>query len=93
MTCEDEVIVYNSWESTIVVYRSEFAGSNQATCVTWAVGDDIKKIVIDLKNKGIESEHYNLPYVMLRWDIHVNGNMQIAWFRDPDGNILNLINE
>jgi catechol 2,3-dioxygenase-like lactoylglutathione lyase family enzyme len=92
-TFEDEVIVYESGESTIVVYRSEFAGTNKATCVTWAVGDDIEKIVTDLKTKGVEFEHYNMPNVTLKGDIHIDGNMKVAWFRDPDGNILNLVNE
>ena len=25
-------------------------------------------------------------------DIHVAGEMKVAWFKDPDGNILNIIN-
>ncbi len=25
-------------------------------------------------------------------DLHVAGDMKIAWFKDPDGNILNIIN-
>jgi hypothetical protein len=25
-------------------------------------------------------------------DIHVASNMKVAWFKDPDGNILNIIN-
>lgn len=92
-TFEDEVIVYKSGNSSIVVYRSEFAGTNKATCITWAVGDDIEKIVSDLKNKGISFEHYDLPNTIINGDIHIDGSMKVAWFRDPDGNILNLINE
>jgi hypothetical protein len=23
-------------------------------------------------------------------DIHVGGNMKVAWFKDPDGNVLNI---
>ncbi|MGD9672750.1 MAG: VOC family protein [Candidatus Nitrosocosmicus sp.] len=92
-TFEDEVIVYKSGNSSIVVYRSEFAGTNKATCVTWAVGDDIEKIVSDLKNKGVRFEHYDIPNAIIDGDIHIDGNMKVAWFRDPDGNILNLINQ
>jgi hypothetical protein len=25
--------------------------------------------------------------------IHVHGDMKVAWFKDPEGNILNLINQ
>lgn len=92
-TFEEEVIVYKSGNSSIVVYRSEFSGTNKATCVTWAVGDDIEKIVSELKNKGVRFEHYDMPNTTLNGDIHVSGGMKVAWFRDPDGNILNLINE
>jgi hypothetical protein len=87
------VIVYKSGNSSIVVYRSEFAGTNKATCVTWAVGDDIEKIVSELKNKGVSFEHYDLPNSTINGDIHIDGSMKVAWFRDPDGNILNIINE
>jgi hypothetical protein len=29
----------------------------------------------------------------LEGDIHVAGDMKVAWFKDPDGNILNVVNE
>lgn len=92
-TIEDEVIVYKSGETSIVVYRSEFAGTNKATCVTWAVGSDMENIVKQLKNKGVNFEHYEMPDTVLEGDIHVYGDMKVAWFKDPDGNILNLINQ
>ena len=25
-------------------------------------------------------------------DVHVAGDMKVAWFKDPDGNILNIVN-
>ena len=24
-------------------------------------------------------------------DVHISGHMKIAWFKDPDGNILNIV--
>ncbi|HYF99979.1 MAG TPA: VOC family protein [Candidatus Saccharimonadales bacterium] len=92
-TFEDEVIVYKSGNSSIVVYRSEFAGTNKATCVTWAVGKEIERTIKELKDKGVRFEHYDIPNTTLNDDIHVAGDMKVAWFKDPDGNILNLINE
>ena len=37
--CDDEsqVATYRSGASSIVVYRSEFAGTNRATSITWGV--------------------------------------------------------
>jgi hypothetical protein len=26
-------------------------------------------------------------------DVHIAGDMKVAWFKDPDGNILNIINQ
>jgi catechol 2,3-dioxygenase-like lactoylglutathione lyase family enzyme len=87
----DEVIVMKSGDTLINVYRSEFAGTNKATSVTWTVGDEIDRIVRDLKAKGVAFEHYDMPGTKLEGDIHVGYGMKVAWFRDPDGNILNLI--
>ena len=33
-----EVIVFRSGSSTIYVYKSQYAGTNQATALTWVVG-------------------------------------------------------
>jgi hypothetical protein len=48
--------------------------------------------VRELKAKGVTFEHYNMPDTTREDDIHVAGNMKVAWFKDPDGNILNIIN-
>jgi catechol 2,3-dioxygenase-like lactoylglutathione lyase family enzyme len=87
-----EVIVFRSGNSTIYVYKSQYAGTNQATALTWVVGKDIESVVQELKAKGVTFEHYNMPDMTLEDDIHVAGNMKVAWFKDPDGNILNIIN-
>jgi catechol 2,3-dioxygenase-like lactoylglutathione lyase family enzyme len=87
-----EVIVFRSGNSTIYVYKSQYAGTNQATALTWVVGKDIESVVQELKAKGVTFEHYNMPDMTREDDIHVAGNMKVAWFKDPDGNILNIIN-
>ena len=35
-----EVITYKSGKSTLVVYRSQFAGTNEATSATWGLGEE-----------------------------------------------------
>jgi catechol 2,3-dioxygenase-like lactoylglutathione lyase family enzyme len=89
----DEVIVMKSGDTLINVYRSQFAGTNKATAVTWAVGDEMDRIVKELNAKGVTFEHYDMPGTKLEGDIHVGYGMKVAWFRDPDGNILNLIDQ
>lgn len=79
---------FKSGDATIEVYKSDFAGTNKATTLTWTVGDNIEKEVQNLKQKGISFEHYQLPEARLEGDIHVMKDMKAAWFKDPDGNIL-----
>lgn len=88
---DDEVITYRSGSSRINVYHSEFAGTNQATCVVWDVGDEIDATAESLASLGVKFEHYDMPGLTRNGDVHVGGNMKVAWFRDPDGNILSIV--
>jgi catechol 2,3-dioxygenase-like lactoylglutathione lyase family enzyme len=90
-TKEKGVQDYKSGNSDILVYTSQFAGTNKATAATWMVGGDIEKVVQALKSKGVAFEHYDFPGVKLEGDIHVFGKLKNAWFRDPDGNILSIV--
>jgi catechol 2,3-dioxygenase-like lactoylglutathione lyase family enzyme len=87
-----EVLSYSSGKTNIIVYKSQYAGTNQATTATWAVGHDIDAIVAALKAKGVKFEHYDLPGLTLQGDLHVAGNFKGAWLKDPDGNILHILN-
>ena len=88
-----EMTVFKSGQSTINVYRSEYAGTNKATAVTWDVGRDMENVVRDLKSKGIAFERYDMPGMKQEGDVYVADGMKVAWFKDPDGNILNIINQ
>ena len=86
-------ILYSSGGSMVLVYVSEFVGTNQATAATWAVGDDFDAIVQGLRDKGVSFERYdNLPDTTRDGDVHSFGDLKSVWFRDPDGNILNVGN-
>ena len=85
-----ELIVFKSGNSTINVYRSQYAGTNRATAVTWVVGGEMEGVVQQLKTKGVAFEHYDMPDMTREGDIHIAGTMKVAWFKDPDGNILNI---
>lgn len=90
---EEGVLTYKSGGADVLVYESEFAGTNKATSATWTVNEDIGKLVSDLKAKGVRFEHYDMPGVRHEGDLHVDegGHMKCAWFKDPDGNILGLV--
>ena len=87
-----EVALYRSGASTLVVYRSEFAGTNKATTVTWGVGDELETIVAALKRAGVTFERYDMPDGKRDGDIHIFGDFRAAWFKDPDGNTLHINN-
>jgi catechol 2,3-dioxygenase-like lactoylglutathione lyase family enzyme len=86
-----EAVTYRSGGTTLVVYRSEFAGTNKGTAALWEV-DDVDATVKELKGKGVKFEHYDLPGLTRKGDIHVGGPMKVAWFKDPGGNILSVQN-
>ena len=88
---EGGAMTFESGDTTINVYRSSFAGTNKATALTWTV-DDVEDVVRTLKTKGVRFEHYDLPDTRRDGDVHVSGNMKLAWFKDPDGNILGVAN-
>ncbi len=87
---QGEVLNFKSGNSCIYVYRSEFAGTNQATAITWDVGERIGEVVAALKAKGVNFEHYSFEGMRLEGDIHVSDDMKVAWLKDPDGNILSI---
>ncbi len=87
-------IFYKSGSSVVLVYVSEYAGTNQATAASWGAGDDFDAIVDDLRSKGVTFEHYDdLPETPRDGDVHTIGDARAVWFKDPDGNILNLVDQ
>lgn len=91
----EEGIVYGAGSGTFFVYRSSFAGTNQATAMSIQVpGDAFDAEVAALREKGITFSTFDAPG--LEWDDGVatmsgeGGPYKSAWFTDPDGNILNV---
>jgi catechol 2,3-dioxygenase-like lactoylglutathione lyase family enzyme len=83
----DDILQYRAGKLVFVLYQSRYAGTNQATALTWTVGDQLERVVDTLKAKGVAFEHYELPSTVRRGEIHVSGEIRNAWFKDPDGNI------
>src|SRR5262245_28513553 len=84
-----EGFLLKSGDTKLNVYRSEFAGTNKATALTFEV-DDIQSEVTNLKDKGIFFEKYDVQGLQPKGDIYESEGMKTAWFKDPDGNILSL---
>ncbi|WP_454714322.1 VOC family protein [Caulobacter segnis] len=89
---EPSVQGFRAGQSVVLVYESEFAGTNEATVLTWSLGEDFDAAVTALKAKGVAFERYDFPGMTHDGDVHVAGGMRVVWFKDPDGNILSLGN-
>ena len=87
----EEAVVYETGSSSLLVYRSQYAGTNEATAVTWSVDGELESVVKALKKKGVAFEHYDLPGTKRSGDVHLAGNTKVAWFKDPDENIHALV--
>jgi catechol 2,3-dioxygenase-like lactoylglutathione lyase family enzyme len=86
----DSVLGFRTGDTELVVYKSDFAGTNKANAAVWGVGNEIESIVANLKSKGVTFEHYD--DMERDGDIHTAGDFKAVWFKDPDGNILHLNN-
>ncbi len=83
-------VLYRSGATRFLLYASEFAGAPAQTVATWVVAD-ADAAVAELAGKGVTFEQYDLPG--LKTDergIAELGPFRGAWFKDPDGNILNV---
>ena len=77
--------------SRIAVYTTYVSNLGEQTVAAWEV-EDIKNEVADLKSRGVEFVEYDLPQMKTVDSIVAEeGFGSAAWFKDPDGNILSLV--
>ena len=57
------------------------------------MGNQLDSFVQDLRTKGVAFEHYDLPGTTRDGDIHEVGDIRGVWFKDPDGNIIGLVDQ
>jgi catechol 2,3-dioxygenase-like lactoylglutathione lyase family enzyme len=89
-----DAVLYSSGQSRLLVYLSDYAGTNKATAATWSVGDGFDSVVDELHGKGVSFEHYDdLPGVVREGDVHLLGETRGVWITDPDGNILSIVDQ
>src|SRR6059058_2027908 len=83
-------ILYRAGSSQVFLYPSDYAGTNQATAASFEVAD-IEATLAELRDAGVTPEQYDLPGVTMENGIADMGGDRGAWIRDPEGNILALI--
>ena len=65
------------------------AGTSGATLAGWTV-DDVEATVDELTANGVTFERYGDPFNTDERGIARFGDVSVAWFKDPDGNILSV---
>jgi catechol 2,3-dioxygenase-like lactoylglutathione lyase family enzyme len=82
-------LVYTTAGGTsFFLYQTEYAGQAGHTIAQWHVAD-VAAEVAELKAKGLEFEHYDLPGTTWDGDVASMGEMgKAAWFKDSEGNIM-----
>src|SRR6266498_4180590 len=83
-------ILYRSGDSTFSLYPTEFAGTAQHTLGAFMVAD-VEAAVAGLRAKGVTFEEYDMPGVKTVNGIAELGGFKGAWFKDPEGNILSVV--
>jgi catechol 2,3-dioxygenase-like lactoylglutathione lyase family enzyme len=83
---------FRTGETYLTVYKSDYAGTNRANAVTWAMDGDLAETAAALRAKGVTFENYGDMDGMTYDDgVYSAGDTRLAWFKDPDGNILHLV--
>lgn len=82
-------VMYESGSGKLFVYQSDTAGSGKATCAAWQV-DDVERFATDLQSAGVRFDTYDIPDAEVDGYIYTMGSQKVAWFKDPDGNILSI---
>lgn len=80
--------------NTVFLYPKPNHTPASFTVLNFSV-DDIEKAVEELESMGVKLEHYNVPDIKTdeRGIARGGPGPTIAWFKDPAGNILSVIEE
>jgi catechol 2,3-dioxygenase-like lactoylglutathione lyase family enzyme len=82
-------IMYRSGDSFLSLYPTQFAGTAQHTLGGFVV-KDVEAVVADLRAKGVTFEEYDMPGMKTVDGVASIGEEKVAWFKDPEGNILSV---
>ncbi len=84
-------VLYEAGEgSKFAVTRSSGKASGTHTQMGFTVSD-IESDVADLKGRGIVFEEYDFPTLKTEGGIATTGAGKAAWFLDPEGNMIGLV--
>ena len=91
ISSEEALMFECGYGTQLGIYRRATPTQADHTAAIWIV-DDIEDAVRQLNAKGIEFEDYDLPGLRTnRQGIADLENERAAWFKDPEGNYLGIV--
>ncbi|MCW3849007.1 VOC family protein [Sphingomonas sp. LB-2] len=88
----EQVVAFRTGDTQLLIYKSEFAGTNKANAVVWYAGADFDALADQLRANGVTFEEYPEMGMEIAGGVHSQGDFKAVWFKDPDGNILHFNN-
>ena len=87
----DERMVFKCGGDTrLIISRSTVGTSDTQTQMVWRV-PDIQAAIADLRARGVRIEEYSEPDPVTTDGIADMGHSWAAWFIDPSGNVVSVI--
>ena len=83
-------IIFGSAGGTLVVTSSTIGTKDTQTQVAWRV-PNISAALDDLRSRGVRIEEYEAPDPVTHEGIADMGHSWAAWFTDPSGNVLAVV--
>lgn len=80
---------YRCGSAMFLLFRSQGTAAGTHDQMGWFVSD-IEEAVRKLKARGVSFETFDMPGNAWNGEIADNGFRRSAWFRDSEGNLLNL---
>jgi catechol 2,3-dioxygenase-like lactoylglutathione lyase family enzyme len=84
-------LVFDANGTTLRVIKARAFTPAQGTILGWEV-DDVRAAVHELSSRGVTFEQYGLPFLKQDelgvWTAPTGD--EVAWFKDPDGNVLSV---
>ena len=88
----EDAVMFEAGKGTMLYLYKRGPSRADHTLASFNV-DDVEKTVDELAAKGVSFEQYDMPNGIKTDEkgIAAMGEAKAAWFKDPDGNILSLV--
>lgn len=87
---DDRIIFRCGGGTQLVLTHSSVGTSDTQTQLAWRV-PDLREALADLRSRGVRIEEYTAPDPVTQDGIADMGHSWAAWFVDPSGNVLAVV--